>query len=452
MLMTFRSLGLTIIGILIFAFFELFTSLYYMSSIGIVLSTCVLIKFIQDLGSRIEVRDLIASLALMQWVLGPVLAYNILPYDELYYMAVDETTYMNYVVPACAAMLVGLYFPFTSERVINKEDIDQVKIFLNDKQYLGFLLAGIGLLAGFAGSFLPKSLSFLFFLLSGLQFVGVYIILLTNSKIKWFALTGVLGLVTLQSVRMGMFGELVLWIMFSLLIIAFVLKIPTLGKILIISAGMMVIMLIQSTKEEYRMATWYSDSEESNTDIYKQIISNRLEDPSGLIETSALQNMGARLNQGWIIARILNHVPENHPFVKGETIETALYAGLLPRVLAPDKAVAGGRANFERFTGTELPETTSMDISLVGEGYANYGYYGGMIFLFFIGIFYNSLLIAIISISKKYPTIILWIPLLFFQVIKAETDFATVFNHFTKAAMVTTGLFWGMTKVLNLKM
>ncbi len=42
-------------------------------------------------------------------------------------------------------------------------------------------------------------------------------------------------------------------------------------------------------------------------------------------------------------------------------------------VLAPKKAMAGGRANFERFTEPELPETTSMDISLVGEGYANYG-------------------------------------------------------------------------------
>ncbi len=452
MYLTRRSLGLIGIGILVFAYFDLFTDLYYVSTLGLVLSFGVIIKFVQDLGKRIEVRDLIVFMALLQWIVGPVMAYNILPYDELYYMAVDEATYMHYVVPACAALIIGLYFPITDERIIDKQDIDQLKAFLADKNWLGYLIAGIGLFAGFAGEFLPRSLSFLFFLLSGLQFVGVFIILFTKSKLKWFAFSGVMGMVILQAVRMGMFGELMLWLMFSLLIIAFVLKIPTAGKIAILSVGFILVMLIQSTKEEYRMATWYSVSDKSNSEIYKEVIMSRLEDPSVLFETSAMQNIGARLNQGWIIARIMNHMPENHPFVKGQTIESALYAGLLPRVLAPKKAMAGGRANFERFTGTELPETTSMDISLVGEGYANYGVFGGILFLFFVGMFYNVIIIGVIDLSKKYPTLILWLPVLFFQVIKAETDFATVFNHFTKAAMVAFMVFFGMTKVLKIKM
>lgn len=452
MFLTYRSLGLIATGILIFAWFDLFTGLYYVSTLGLVLSFGVVIKFVQDLGKRIEVRDLIAFLALLQWIVGPVMAYNILPYDELYYMAVDEETYMNYVVPACAALVLGLYFPFSDERIINDEDIQKIKDFISDKQYLGYLIAAIGLAAGFAGKFLPKSLSFLFFLLSGMQFVGVYIILFTKSKLKWAAFAAVMGLVIFQAVLMGMFGELVLWMMFSLLVVAFVLKIPMPGKIAILSFGFVLVMVIQSTKEEYRMATWYSDSDLSNQEIYKNVIMSRLENPSVLFETSAMQNIGARLNQGWIIARIIEHMPEKYPFVKGETIETAIYAGLLPRVLAPTKAKAGGRANFERFTGTELPETTSMDISLVGEGYANYGKVGGIVFLFFIGVFYNLIIIKIIALSKTYPTLILWLPILFFQVIKAETDFATVFNHFTKAALVAFIVFFGMTKILKLKM
>lgn len=452
MFLTNRSLGLIWIGLLIFACFQLFTGLYFVSAIGVSISICVFIKFVQDLGKRIEIRDLISFLALMQWIVGPVLAYNVLPYDSLYYMAVPEIVYMNYVVPACTALLIGLYFPFTSERIINHEDIEKITEFLEDKKYLGYIIAGIGIAAGFSGKFLPKSLSFLFFLLSGLQFVGVYLILFTNSKFKWFAFAGVMGMAISSSVMMGMFGELVLWMMFSLLIIAFVLKIPAMGKVTLLLLGMSMILLIQSTKQEYRMATWYAESTKSNSEIYKEVVMSRLSTPSSLFETSTLQNMGARLNQGWIIARILNHMPEKYAFVKGETIETALYAGLLPRVLAPKKAVAGGKANFERFTGTELPESTSMDISLVGEGYANYGVTGGVIFLFFIGIFYNWIIIKTIAISKNYPTLILWLPVLFFQVVKAETDFATVFNHFTKAALVAFLVFWGMTRVLKLKM
>ncbi len=452
MYLTNRSLGLIAFGILTFAWFEFFTELYFVSTLGLVLSFGVVLKFVQDLGKRIEVRDLVAFLALMQWIVGPVMAYNILPYDELYYMAVDEATYMHYVVPACAALVIGLYLPLTDERIINEEDIQKLKDFISDKQFLGYLIVAIGLAAGFSSKFLPRSLSFLFFLLSGMQFVGVYIILFSKSKFKWFAFVGVMGMVIFQAVLMGMFGELILWMMFSLLIVAFVLKIPMAGKIAILGAGFIMVMLIQSTKEEYRMATWYSDSDKSNSEIYQEVMLSRLENPSVLFETSAMQNVGARLNQGWIIARILGHMPEKYPYVKGQTIETAIYAGLLPRVLAPSKAMAGGRANFERFTGTELPETTSMDISLVGEGYANYGVVGGIIFLFFIGLFYNVIIIKVISLSKTYPTLILWLPILFFQVIKAETDFATVFNHFTKAALVAFVVFFGMTKILKLKM
>jgi len=449
---TRRALILTAIGVGIFVCFELFSSLYFMSAIGLSLSLGVAIKFIQDLGERIEVRDLIAFMALTQWIIGPVLAYNVLPYDELYYMAVDEVTYMNYVVPACAAMLLGLYFPFTDERIINDEDINKIREFVRDKKYLGFLIAGGGLFASWAGAFLPNALSFLFFLLSGMQFVGVYIILLTDSKLKWPVFAFVMGLVVLQSVRMGMFGELVLWMLFSLMIIAFVYKIKLWLKLLVIAIGLLVVLVIQSTKEEYRMATWYAVSDKSNVEIYQDVIMQRLTNPAMLFEESVLQNMGARLNQGWIIARILDHMPENQEHVKGETIEVGIYAALLPRIIAPDKAMAGGRANFERFTGTELPETTSMDISLVGEGYANYGKTGGVIFLLIMGVFYNLMIIATITLAKKYPTVILWLPILFFQVIKAETDFATVLNHLSKAAIVAFGVFWGMIKVLKIKM
>jgi hypothetical protein len=158
-------------------------------------------------------------------------------------------------------------------------------------------------------------------------------------------------------------------------------------------------------------------------------------------------NMAARLNQGWIIARIMNYMPEKQPFVRGETIETALYAALVPRILVPGKIKAGGRANFERFTGTPLPETTSMDISLVGEGYANFGLLGGMVFIFLVSLLYNWVIVKVIELSKNNPTLILWIPLLFFQVMKAETDFATVFNYLTKAALVTFLAFY-LTKVI----
>ena len=446
-----RSIGLITISFLVFACLEAFTGFYYMSSLGMSLFTGVTVKFIQDLGKRIEIRDMISFMSIMQWIVGPVMAYRFLPYDNLYYMAVPEDVYMNFVVPVCYFMVLGLYLPLKDERIVNEDDLERSKVYLAEYPNLGYILAGIGLAAGFAAKFMPSSLRFMMFLITNIQYAGIYMILVSGSKFKWLIFAGIMGLATSAAILQGMFGELLQWFMLSFLIIAMVVKIPMWGKVAMISVGMFLIMLVQSTKQEYRLATWYAKSSKTHSEIYQEIIASRLGSPSTLFQAAPLENMAARLNQGWIIARIMNYMPAKQPFVKGETIQTAIYAALLPRFLAPAKARAGGRANFERFTGTPLPETTSMDISLVGEGYANFGFLGGMVFIFIVSLGYNWVVVKVVGLSKNNPTLILWIPFLFFQVMKAETDFATVFNYLTKAALITFLTFYITKEIIKMK-
>ncbi|MEI6456969.1 MAG: hypothetical protein WCO93_11825 [bacterium] len=432
-----RSIQLLGLGLLVFALLEILTGFYYMTALGLALFAGITVKFLQDLGKRIEIRDLIAFMSVMQWILGPVMAYHFLPYDDLYYMAVPEQVYMDFIVPFCFLMVLGLYLPLKNERIVNSEDIDRLKIYIGEHPWLGYILVVIGLTAGFAGKGLPASLRFIVFLVTNLQYVGMYMILFSSNRFKWLIFAGIMGLATSAAILQGMFGELVQWFILSFLIIAMVIKIPMWGKIFGITFGLFLVMIVQSTKEEYRMATWYATSTKTNSEIYNEIFLSRISSPSAIFNPASMQNMAARLNQGWIIARILDYMPKKQPFVRGETIKSALYATLLPRFLAPEKAKAGGRANFERFTGTPLPETTSMDISLAGEGYANFGIWGAFLFIFFIALLYNWVIVKVISISKREPALILWLPLLFFQVMKAETDFATVFNYLTKAAILT---------------
>ncbi len=447
-----QNIGVAGLAFLLFTYYQVKTDLYFVSAMGAALFLFVFIKFIQNLGQKVEVRDLIGFLSILQWVVGPILAYNILPYDSLYWMDVPEMEYMNFIVAGCAALLIGMNFPLSDERSIGKEQLEAAKKYLKENPNVGYYIAGIGLVASNLSSHMPGSLGFLFFLLGNLQFVGVYMILFGDSKFKWLLFAALLGTVIMGSVMRAMFGQLMLWLLFSFLMIAYVAKIPMFGKVLMISIGVLLILMIQSTKDEYRKATWYASSSKSNGEIYQELIMDRLSNPSKLFASGPLENMGARLNQGWIIARIMGHMPEKYAFVKGETIKTAIYAGILPRVLAPNKAKAGGRANFERFTGTYLPEGTSMDISLIGEAYANYGVYGGCVFMFIVGLFYDWLIIKIVKISKNHPTLVLFMPLLFFQVIKAETDFATIFNYITKSALIVYLVFWGMKNVAKVEM
>lgn len=452
MFLSNKNIALIAIAIILFTYLNVFTGLYFVSALGASLFVLVFVKFIRDIGQTIEVRDLIAFLSILQWVIGPILAYNILPYDELYWMDISEETYMDFVVPGCMTFVIGMYLPISSDRIIGIGEIEKVKEYMIEHPYIGYILGISGLIASFISSYVPESLGFLFKLLGALQFVGVYMILFGNSKFKWLLFAGLLGTVIMASVLQGMFGELMLWLLFSFLIIAIVIKIPIWGKVSLILFGFFVIIIVQSTKEEYRQATWFAESTQSNPEIYKEIIWQRVSNPSIFFGTETLENMGARLNQGWIIARIMGHMPKDYDFVKGETILDGIYAGIVPRIFVPDKVMAGGRANFERFTGTPLPETTSMDISLIGEGYANYGFYGGMVFLLIMGLFYNWIIVTIVKLSKNHPVIILFVPMLFFDVIKAETDFATVFNYLTKSALIVYLVFLGMNKILKIKM
>ena len=84
----------------------------------------------------------------------------------------------------------------------------------------------------------------------------------------------------------------------------------------------------------------------------------------------------------------MNNVPSQTPFARGETIRNALVASVFPRFLYPDKPIAGGRENMENYAGISLNENTSMDISQVGEAYANFGEMGGIIMMFVLGLFF----------------------------------------------------------------
>ena len=44
--------------------------------------------------------------------------------------------------------------------------------------------------------------------------------------------------------------------------------------------------------------------------------------------------------------------------------------------------------------------------------------------------------------SRYFPTLLVWSPILFLQVVKAETEFGVVLNHLVKATVVVLGVVW----------
>ena len=92
-----------------------------------------------------------------------------------------------------------------------------------------------------------------------------------------------------------------------------------------------------------------------------------------------------RFNQGWIIARIMTHVPAAEPYAMGQTLVDAAIFTVVPRFLVPSKRDGASTELFFRFTGIKLPPNTRMGLGVIGEFYANFGVLGGVLATFVYG-------------------------------------------------------------------
>jgi hypothetical protein len=142
-----------------------------------------------------------------------------------------------------------------------------------------------------------------------------------------------------------------------------------------------------------------------------------------------------RVNQGWIIARILYWVPTREPFAHGETLLAAVRAAVLPRFLDPGKYLAGGFWYFERFTGMSMRQV-SMNLSVAGEMYANFGRQGGLIGVFLFGIVLGLVYRVFARWAVENPLWWAWAPYVMLYTMQAENGIGEAVNHVVKSFLV----------------
>jgi len=140
------------------------------------------------------------------------------------------------------------------------------------------------------------------------------------------------------------------------------------------------------------------------------------------------------------------------PFAGGETIVIAIKASILPRFLFPDKPIAGGKQNYEKYVGFGLQSSTSMGISLLGEAYINFGVQGAWIFMFIFGLISSFVIQRFFLLAAQYPTIWLWFPLILLHFVKAETELLVQLNFLVKSILMVYVFVWANKHFLRLKL
>jgi hypothetical protein len=403
------------------------------SIIGLGALVVVFYTFLRNLGKSLPILELLLLIAGIQWILGPCIDYSTAYEHYKYHMYVSEGDYMSFVAPAYILFSIVLLYGIKNIRFLP----NLVESFSNYSSF-GIRILLIGILAGLVSSIVPGPLRFIAYLFSNFKFIGSIILYFSKVKShKSLLYLAVLFLLT-ESIISGMFHEFFSWMIFFYIFWCLKNKPSFSFNMVIIIFGFFCVTLLQSVKSEYRSYAWEDYSGNKGV-LFFNLISNGFSVNKDL---EKIEDVNTRFNQGWIISAIMANTPKNEPFANGKTVLESITVSFLPRILFPDKLVSGGRSNFMRYTGLYIGEGTAMAMSILGESYANFGIYGGILFMLIWG--YLLILIWMFLIRKVLDNMVLvfFMPLIYFQVIKAETELLTVVNHLVKSIVLVFVFLW----------
>ncbi len=441
---------------LVFILLSLLTGLFvgmefdFWTTIGIASCAFVFLIYVHRLNNTIPVLELMLFISSIQWLLGAHMSFNYEFQHNKYYMYVDRIEYMGVVVPGFLCFTVGALL------VKNELNIglasNQMQKFVELNPSAPLILVVIGLISPFIASVVPAVIGFVFYLTGSLKFIGGALWLFQPAGArKWFATMGIMVFTLISSIQAGMFHDLLLWLALLFSFVVLQTKMGLYQRMVVIATGFLLAFVIQSVKQEFRARLFEGlMADESPADVFFTLVNDRIDNLENMFaDDEYMAEMNVRLNQGWIISAIIDNVPQNEPYANGETIAEAFSASFVPRFLSPEKKIAGGRENFERFTGLPLGENTSMGTSVIGEAYANFGAFGSWVFMFFWGLFLAGIFNLLVRYGKKEPLIYVFLPLIFLQVVKAETELYVVLNHFLKSIVLVFVLLWFFKRYLK---
>jgi len=414
------------------------STLSYLEGFSVAFFLFYFINFIKNFGRSVWlVLDLIVLLACITWLITPLFFYHYYNQDNdlanlwVKTMQVDSNTYYSFVFPATMALSLGLHWPLIKKVQFNYSLAAlRANGYFNRPNKVAYQLIGMSLLATFLRPLIPGDLSYILYLFEKLLLLGLLYLFFSGNKPKKYILLIGIGILVYSSIRSGMFGELVYMLAIASIILSLGLKYEFKKKLFIVIVGILLIVLLQSVKNEYRKVAWNTGADIS---YFGTLIIDRISNPLKILDDEGLFQIAVRFNQGWLISSTMSNVPNIVPFANGETIWQSLAAIAVPRFLWPNKPISGGKANIDRFLGIK-DISYSMNIGPIGEAYANFGIFGGIIFMFFYGLFFLSVFNYMIKLTFSHPTIIFWIPLLFFYAIGVESDMLTTINSLVKTA------------------
>lgn len=412
------------------------TDVTFWAGIGLTFTALVVGHLCMTVRRFVAFPDLIVAAGCMQWVVAPWLAEAYPPNFPMFRMALGADDYLRYAVPATAALWVGLHLPASRKLSKTWTLPDTAPLSKYVKHTLDLAIV-IGLVIDGYSASVPPQFAFLAYLISSFRFLGALGWMVTRTPGWQIRVAFVLlHLAAVQSTG-GLFYLVIHWGGYFLLVYAFMRRWrwAMAGALVVGVLGLSLLQTVKPTFRKSLIQQEVSGPVEAFTRLtsmlWGQISQGRVIDPEADIGDTLV-----RFNQGWIVARIMTEVPLEVPYAKGETLVDAAVFSVVPRFLVPSKRDGSSRELFGRFTGVELSPNTRMGLGIIGELYANFGHWGGILATFLYGCLMGWLFLFFAGRAQKNP---LWwaaASIILLPGVEPGFNIEDIANHVVKAAVV----------------
>jgi hypothetical protein len=429
---TFIFIFLAILGLIILTDIGLAVSL----AITIILATKIILKS----NENVVLKEWCLLLYSLNYLLSPAISYQLESQNASYAMKITPDVYFSLALPGFLLFALGMLLV---PKEIFKPDFSKINKVVGLNERFLFRLTIMGIICVLSSDFFPTEVAFFIYLVSLFRFLGVFALFAFNSGKYRFLVVFVLGFELFHSFKSAMFHDSIMWLIFFVFFYSYLKKPSLTVKIFGSTALIAVILLIQAFKGEYRERVWV-DGEATNLQTISDVGLVKA-NVDGIVGDDNLLGTLNRGNQAWIFASTVDHMDRYEDFQGMGNVNLYLESALLPRLLAPNKITSGNKMIFNRFSGHQINEGTSMGLGVFADGYIAYGQWGVYAFAFFLGLLFSLVFNLVRSWTHISPFYSLLILPIFNYALRPDIEMQTIINHLAKS-IVVFGIFVVLTK------
>ncbi len=397
----------------------------------ILIAVFLIVQLLTYSNKILAFREWTMLLYALNYLIAPLITYNISEDKITYPMKIHEDHYFNLAVPGFLFFAIGLYA--IPNKLFSPNFFQLNKVSLLNKSYL-IRMTLVGLVLRLLTPFISGELGFIMYLLATIRFIGAFSLYALKPRKYILMNILVIGLELVIAFLNGLYHDALMWLIFFAILHVYVTK-PSFQTKVLGSIGIIVLVLfVQAIKHTYRQAVWQGNSEasiETITDIGLEKSKSEI-----LIGEDNLLGTLNRGNQAWIFASTVDQMEMKKDFQGLNNVEQYFEAAVLPRFLAPDKIKSGDKEIFNNFSGHSLADGTAMGLGVFADGYIAYGPIGVYIFGFFLGLLFSLTFKIIERWTKVSPFYVLLIFPLLNYAVRPDCELQTTINHLVKGLIL----------------